>query len=92
MKVSLPDLVERIKACHSGFFSVEFIKRTTGERRKMICRQDVKKHLKGGELKYDPEEKGLLTVYSMDAKGYRSIPLENLISATINGETYDVGE
>lgn len=46
-------------------FSVDYIKRTTGEPRTMVCRLGVKSHLRGGELPYDPVEKGLLPVYDV---------------------------
>jgi hypothetical protein len=65
------------------FFSVIFTKRTTGEVREMVCRHGVHKHLRGGELKYDPDSKGLMTVWSPDSAGkhgpqdagYRAIPV-----------------
>jgi len=73
-----------MKAGDGGkFFSVRFIKRTTGEPRHMNCRLGVQKHLKGGDKPYDDREHRLVTVYDLQAKGYRSIPLENLFE--ING-------
>lgn len=47
-------------------FSVDFIKKD-GSARTMTCRLGVTKHLKGGELPFDPIEKGLLPVYDMEA-------------------------
>lgn len=70
------------------FFSIEFIKRTTGELRVMNARTGVKKHLKGGELNYDPELHKLLPVYDVDKKGYRSIPLDAVQSITVDGTKY----
>jgi hypothetical protein len=70
-------------------FSVEFIKRTTGEKRLMVCRLGVKSHLKGGTKKFDDKEKNLLTVFDVQKKGYRSIPLENIISVKIHGEKFE---
>ena len=72
-------------------FSVEFIKRTTGELRRMTCRIGVKKHLKGGEKAYSAAQKRLLTVFDMDAKGYRSIPLEGIQSVSVGGQTFSFG-
>ena len=65
------------------FFSVRFIKRTTGEPRFMNCRLGVKKHLKGGDKPYSDREHKLVTVYDLKAEGYRSIPLESVFE--ING-------
>ena len=65
------------------FFTVRFVKRSTGLERVMNCRLGVQKHLKGGEKAYDDREHKLVTVYDMVAKGYRSIPLESVID--ING-------
>jgi hypothetical protein len=70
-------------------FSVDFIKRTTGEERHMVCRIGVKSHLKGGTKKFSDTEKNLLTVFDVQKNGYRSIPLENIIRVKINGRTYE---
>lgn len=70
------------------FFSVEFIKRTTGETRQMQARLGVTKHLKGGTKKYSDVSKNLLTVFSVDAKGYRSIPIDGIQSMTVKGTRY----
>ena len=50
-------------------FSVEFIKRTDGSLRHMVCRLGVKKHLKGGSAAYDAKEHDLLTVFDMERAG-----------------------
>ena len=71
-----------------GIFSVEFIKRSTGELRKMTCRLGVKKHLKGGSKAYNPKKHNLLTVFDMQAKGYRSIPVDAVQKLSINGQTF----
>ena len=70
-------------------FSVDFIKRTTGETRHMVCRIGVKSHLKGGKKSFSDTEKNLLTVFDVQKNGYRSIPLENIIRVKINGRTYE---
>jgi len=48
-------------------FSVDFIKRTTGEPRTMVCRLGVKKGQVGGEIPFDVVEKGLLPVFDLQA-------------------------
>ena len=73
-----------MEAGHNGqFFSVRFIKRSTGLPRYMNCRRGVTKHLKGGTKGYDDTVHQLVTVYDVQAEGYRSIPLESIFE--ING-------
>jgi len=64
-------LIESQRGTNKIFY-VEFVKKD-GTFREMKCRFDVKKHLKGGELAFDPEEKGLFVVFDMDSGGYRMI-------------------
>ena len=59
-------------------FSVKFEKRTGGEMRHMVCRGKVTSHLKGGTPKYDASAKGLINVFDMQKKAYRTIPVENV--------------
>lgn len=87
--ISRTEMVRKIQNTN-GFYSVTFTKRSDGETRTMNCRNEVKKHLKGGELKFDPKEKKLLMTYSIDSKGYRSIPVEGLLSCVIDKIQYTV--
>jgi hypothetical protein len=77
---------DKIDSLTSEFFTVQFIKRTTGELRKMRCRKGVKKYLKGGPPAYDFKEKNLIPVFDLDKEEYRSIPLENVVELHANGE------
>tara|TARA_R100000789_G_C2991995_1_gene146368 strand:+ start:609 stop:926 length:318 start_codon:yes stop_codon:yes gene_type:complete len=70
------------------FFSVTFIKRTDGSKRKMLCRTGVKKYTNGEGLKYSPNDKGLIPVYSLHDKGYRSIPINGIVSFTAYGTEF----
>ena len=54
--------------------------------RKYICRLGVKKHLRGGELPYNPAEKLLLPVFDMKKKAYRMIDLKTLKYLRIRGK------
>ena len=83
-------LAQIIKQTNGKFFKVLFIKRTNGEYRSMLCRTGVKKHLKGGSLRYDASTLKLINVYDINKKGYRSINLETLVSAKIGGVEYVV--
>lgn len=81
--------VEEFRAAARGeVFTVCFIKRTDGTRRVMNARFGVKRHLRGGELKYVPAEKRLLgPVYDMKGNpddpespaGYKMINLLSVI-------------
>ena len=79
------DRLEMILAAGAGgkFFTVKFIKRSNKALRVMNCRLGVKKHLRGGEKSYSDDEKQLVTVYDVQAEGYRAIPLEGLLE--VNG-------
>lgn len=53
--------------------------------RKFICRLGVRKHLKGGELPYNPAEKDLLPVFDMKIKQYRMLNLKTLKYLKVRG-------
>ena len=76
------------------FFGVEFIKRTSGELRKMVCRGGVQKHLKGGVLQYNPQEKNLIGVWDSTVedrtKAYRMIAVEGIKTLNAGGVEYEV--
>lgn len=78
------------KAAGGTIFSVQFIKRTTGEVRDMVCRLGVAKDLTGEGLKFDPVAKKLLTVWDVQKKGYRSIPLDAIQKIVVRGETFEL--
>lgn len=77
-----------LRASEGQIFNVEFIKRTDGQLRKMNARIGVVKHLKGGTKKYDDTAKKLLTVFDMAKAAYRSIPLDSITYAKVNGVEY----
>ena len=83
------DTMETIQKAKGHFFSVEFNKRTTGEIRKMICRRGVSKGVTGVGLAYDPMEKGLCTVWDVEAKTFRSINLDGIIRINSEGITWE---
>jgi len=67
------------------FFSVEFIKRTTGEVRKMNCRTGVTIGVTGSGKSFNDSDKGLVTVWDAQINQFRSIPLESIITITSQG-------
>ena len=86
--ISRKDAVDRIVKSRGRVFTARFKKRTTGEERTMNCRLGVTKHLKGGELKYNPAEKNLVGVFDMQKKGYRMIDVDGLTNLTVDGEEF----
>jgi len=78
-------------------FSAVFTKKD-GEKRKMVCRRDVRKYVTGKGLKYNPEERSLITVYDMQKckinpeRAYRNINLETLEQIKVKGITYKVNK
>lgn len=77
------------EAVGSRFFSVVFIKKD-GSERKMTARLGVKKHLRGGEKSFNDEDFNYLTVFDMQAKGYRTINVNTLLSIKVNGRTLTI--
>jgi hypothetical protein len=86
MKKELKDLKLMVA---NKIFSVVFTKKD-GSEREMVCRLGVKKHLKGGEKKYDTDALNYLTVYDMQAEGYRTINVNTLKRIKVDGVTYDI--
>lgn len=74
----------------SKIFSVEFIKRGNGEVRHMTCRFGVKSFLKGGTARYNFEDYNLFCVFDMEKMAYRTINLDGLLSAKVDGKQYTV--
>ena len=78
--------------CDGQIFSVEFIKRTDGSLRRMVCRLGVTRHLKGGDAAYDAKAKNLLCVFDMEKGDYRSIPVESVRSLSVHGQRFDFAQ
>ena len=92
-------LVLNIPYEESTFFTVHFIKRTTGELRIMNCRRGVKKHLSGQPnssgtlgLGYNAKSKNLLPVFDVQKGQYRSINCETIQKIIYRGTEYTVQE
>ena len=74
-----------IRNTHGRFFSVEFVKRTTGEVRKMNCRTGVTQGVTGTGKSFSDFDKGLVTVWDAQISQFRSIPISNIIKITSQG-------
>lgn len=83
--------VPRIVAdCGHRFFTVRFVKRTTGEERTMNCRRMVRKHLRGGESAYNFDERKLVSVFDVQRGGYRCFPIDGVRELRAHGKRYEV--
>jgi hypothetical protein len=68
-------------------FSAVF-KKKNGERRVILARRGVTRYVKGVGMKYNPNERGLMTVYDLHKKEYRIINLTTLEAFQVNGQRY----
>ena len=71
-------------------FTITFIKRSTGEKRVMNCRTGVRKHAKGEELRFNPAEHNLKSVFDMQKREYCFISLEGIKHIKMGGKEYKV--
>ena len=78
-----------IKDTKGKFFTVTFTKKD-GSAREMNARLGVKAYLKGGELPYNPDEKGLIPVYDMKNGGYRMVNVSTISKLKIGNSDYTV--
>ena len=89
------------------FFTVNFLAQDKDERgkqkvdangvkllrpRTMNARLGVKKYLRGGELKFNPDDFNLINVFDMGAKGYRFVNADTIQSLKIGNRTYTVAQ
>lgn len=74
------------------FFTIEFIKRTTGELRVMRATTNYKSYLAGGQPKYDFIEKNTLPVLDLEKQSIRSISLDAVLVIRALGNVYKVVE
>lgn len=88
MKSKEKVVAEIIKAQNGKAVTVVFRKRSDGEIRTLNGRLGVVQKLKGGELRYDPADYKLLTIYDLQKHDYRSIPLDAVKSVKADGIVY----
>lgn len=82
-------IFDTIKVNNGQIFSVKFIKKD-GSLREMVARLGVKKHLKGGELSYNPDDYNMITAFDMQKKAYRMISIDYIQELKVNGQTFEV--
>lgn len=67
------------------FFKVRFVKRTDSSVRDMVCRVGVRKYLAGGEKPFEDRDHGLITVFDVQKRAYRSFPVDNILQLRAHG-------
>ena len=88
-RISRKDILHLLEQNKGSIFSVVFLKKD-GSIRHMTCRFGVKKHLKGGNLKFNPLDRSLLVVFDMQKESYRMINLETISNINMKGVDYYV--
>lgn len=95
-----------IQSSGNKLFSIHFIARGTGQKRKMVCRKNVFNpqyaSIPNGKKAYDPKKYNLLTVFDVNTLkynrrdrlsgrgGWKSIPLDSVTRIKTNGEIYRI--
>jgi hypothetical protein len=87
--ISKAEAKQMIRDTKGKFFTVTFIKKD-GSTRVMNARLGVKAYLKGGELPYDPESKGLIPVYDVKTGDYRMVNVNTITKLKIGNNEYQV--
>ena len=87
--ISKEQAKQLIRNTNGKFFTATFIKKD-GTTRVMNARLGVKAYLKGGELPYDPESKGLIPVFDVKTGDYRMININTLTNLKIGSNTYSI--
>ena len=93
--ISREDAVKWIKSdSRDRVFAVDFIKRTTGGKRHMVCRYGVRIGLKGVGLAFDPDAYQLIVVWDVEIRKYRMINIPGMRGILITRKSSDgsVGE
>jgi len=95
--VSREEIVEKIKAAAASgkIFRVNVIKRSTGTKRRFVCRGRVKPPESSGRRTMNPADHDLITICDMNARseqdsGFRNIAIEGILNAKIAGTEFVV--
>ena len=92
----LENLKKALTSSRGTFFSVEFVRRTDSKRTNkkkgdvetLTLRIGETASLKGGNLKYDRDEKMLIGGFSPIHGHWVNIPVDSMTKITIQGTTY----
>jgi hypothetical protein len=75
------------KLQNGRIFNITFVKKN-GELRQFNARFGVRKHLKGGQMTYNPSDHNYIVVFSLNDNGYRTINVNNITRVAANGNIY----
>ena len=84
------DVRALLMGLHGQFFTVDFVKRSTGEARTMNASLNYRSLKVGGQAKYNASEKNLLVVRDEGKDAIRSIPLDAVLRIRCKGNSYSV--
>ena len=90
--ISLVQAVLLLLASAGKIFTVTYVKRTDGATRVMNARLGVRKELKGAKRNYNPALKGLIGVYDVQKKGYRTVDANTILELSVGGKHYEVNK
>ncbi len=100
--ISVNDLIESLQEIDNGEFTeVSFLKRSTGELRRITGRFGVTRHLRGGEAAYNFKSKNLLSIWIPESSrreenkskgGYRAVPIEGITEIAAHGKRFVVSD
>lgn len=90
MTISKSLVHDFIRSLNGKFFTVEFVKRSTGEVRIMRATTNYDSKTVGGVMTYDANAKQLIPVWDLEKKAFRSIPTDAVLRIVALGNTYEV--
>ena len=89
-KIIYSELVDLLESTSGRIFRVVFSRRSDGKQREMVCRTGVNSKHSNGTIAFDPTSMNLFSVYDVQKRAYRFIPLENVICIRFAKTNYRV--
>jgi len=89
-KISSCCLVDFLEGTRGRIFRVVFSRRSDGRQREMVCRTGVNSKHNNGTIPFEPSSMNLFSVYDVQKRAYRFIPLENVICIRFAKKNYRV--
>jgi len=83
-------LADFLESTSGRIFRVVFSRRSDGKQREMVCRTGVNSKHSNGTIRFDPISMNLFSVYDVQKRAYRFIPLENVICIRFAKTNYRV--
>jgi hypothetical protein len=89
-KITRSCLADFLESTSGRIFRVVFSRRSDGQQREMVCRTGVNSRHAGGTIPFDPSSMNLFSVYDVQKRAYRFIPMENVICIRFAKKNYRV--